>query len=81
MVDFLDLIDEFADMLSEESRIVIVEKVEVDAMFTAQEESGSESTSVRSEDCERDSTGGHDRNKLTSRGNHGLLSRLMVLGR
>jgi len=47
MIDFLDLVDEFADVFGKESRIVIMEEVEVDAMLPAQEESGSETTSAR----------------------------------
>ena len=46
MIDFFHLVDEFGKVSSEEGRVVIVKEVEVDTMFTTEEESGSESATA-----------------------------------
>ena len=47
MIDFLDLIDEFADVFRKERRVVVVQEVEIDAMFATQKECRSETTSIQ----------------------------------
>lgn len=46
MIDFLDLIDEFGEVRGQERRVVIVQEVEIDSVFPAEEEGGSESSSA-----------------------------------